>query len=92
MVGEFQWGHDPEVMVRQELVRRASASICGFQWGHDPEVMVRRHISASYISLDGSFQWGHDPEVMVRRRSMIRRSRGSRVSMGPRPGGHGKMR
>ena len=37
------------------------------------------------------FQWGHDPEVMVRHmESSNDHGFHSSVSMGPRPGGHGK--
>ena len=35
----FQWGHDPEVMVRYDF-RRNQRRGSKFQWGHDPEVMV----------------------------------------------------
>ena len=36
------------------------------------------------------FQWGHDPEVMVRLHPPNNGGRNVPVSMGPRPGGHGK--
>ena len=36
------------------------------------------------------FQWGHDPEVMVRRGERDDQRQEGCVSMGPRPGGHGK--
>ena len=37
----FQWGHDPEVMVRVREMVNQDKVVKMFQWGHDPEVMVR---------------------------------------------------
>ena len=60
---EFQWGHDPEVMVSRHK-RYSNRPSFAFQWGHDPEVMVRVMMMLGPPSLI-VFQWGHDPEVMV---------------------------
>ena len=62
-----------------------------FQWGHDPEVMVSTKMAIGKFVL-AVFQWGHDPEVMVSRPDRPVRRRFCDVSMGPRPGGHGKIR
>ena len=38
---QFQWGHDPEVMVSIAPPYTVAITEYTFQWGHDPEVMVR---------------------------------------------------
>ena len=60
---QFQWGHDPEVMVSYSSSADGSDRHL-FQWGHDPEVMVSRDSSRGERRAE-EFQWGHDPEVMV---------------------------
>ena len=89
--GSFNGGHDPEVMVSLFLCGNANSLDALFQWGwgHDPEVMVRP-ITTSGGFAPPTFQWGHDPEVMVSPFLFTEEDGKWHVSMGPRPGGHGK--